>query len=228
MINDALTGGGAEDAIGVERELALHYAPPARRGALRAVWRLDARMRRVFADARDPTLAQIKLAWWEDRLCEAATGSAPAEPLLRALTPIAVDDAAASSLAAIAGGWRELNVAPWSTEEASAYARLRGRGLIASAARALGGEPAESQLVAGEAYALSDLAALAANPDGRAMLLSAAQARFEAASGAWPHALRPMGMIVRLGARDLRSSQPPRQGSPGRVATMAWHALTGR
>lgn len=228
MINDALTDRTA-DAIGVERELALHYAPAARRGALRAVWRLDARMRRVFTGARDPTLAQIKLAWWEDKLAASAKGPAPAEPLLRALTPIAVDDGAASSLAAIAGGWRELDVAPWGTEEAHAYARLRGRGLIASAARALGGAAGESQLLAGEAYALSDLAALAADPDGRAMLLAAAQARFEAAaSAAWPRALRPMGMIVRLSARDLRSSHPPRQGSPGRVAFMAWHALTGR
>ena len=228
LVKDVLTD-GSEDAIGVERELALHYAPAGRRAALAAVWRLDARMRRIFVGARDPTLAQIKLAWWEERLAALATDAAPAEPLLRALAPVAVDDAAAANLAAIAGGWRELNVPPWSEQEAYAHARVRGRGLIASAAQALSAEASEVQMLAGEAYALGDLAELASDQNARAMLREAAEARFASAgSAAWPRGLRPMGMIVGLSRRGLRSSRPLRHGSPARVASMAWHALTGQ
>lgn len=231
VVNDAVTSSGAPDGIGVERALALHYAPSARREALRAVWRLDARMRRTFVDARDPMLAKIKLAWWEERLLALHDGHAPAEPLLRRLADLVVaDHEVAADLGRIAGGWRELpEERPWPPASIDAYARSRGRGLINGFARVVGVAADERLRSAGEAYAIYDLAGLTIDPDERAALRERASERLASTSRlVWPRAMRPIGMILALAREDAGRDPKPRQGSPRRIARMAWHRLSGR
>lgn len=219
----------AGEEMGAERSLALHYAPRDRRPVLGAVWELDGRMRRLFAIRRDATLSQIKLAWWTERLEALASGRSPDEPLLRQLARFAADETAARDLAVLAEAWRELGDSPWGHDELASYARLRGHGLVGSAARALGAAASSAQLMAGEGYALVDLAGMTDAADVRADVLDAARARFDSAGCfTWPRELRPIGMIVELARRDAASLAAAREGSPRRVARMAWHALTGR
>ena len=219
----------ADGGLDAERTLALQYAARGRRDALAAVWALDARMRKVFAAARESALAQIKLAWWEERLAELPGGAAPAEPLLQRLAPLATGAEAAGELCGLAGAWRELGGAPWPPEEVGAYARLRGGGLIAASARALGARPDARMAAAGEALALVDLAGIVGDAAVRDGLLAEADARFgEAGRFVWPRALRPVGMIVALAREDARNGAIGAPGSPLRVVRMAWHAVSGR
>lgn len=216
------------DALDAERALALHYAPLARREALDAAWRLDARLRTMFATAREPALVEIKLAWWEERLGALGAGTTPAEPLLRRLAgSIEAGAFAASDLRALASAWRELiGEDPWTRDMLAAYAGDRGRALARLSGG--GGCPDERLLLAAEGYALFDLADIAGE-EVRTRVVEEARARFEQAGRArWPRPLRPLGMLVELARRDTRTGLPPRHGSPARVARMAWYAMTGR
>lgn len=217
------------DGLSAESSLALQYTPRRTRATLAAVWALDARMRGLFAAAREPALAQIKLAWWEERLAELSAGPAPAEPLLRSLVSLATSVEAAGELRDLAGAWRELGDAPWPPEEVEAYARLRGGGLIAASARALGVRADARMVASEEAMAVVDLAGIAGDAAVRGGLLAEADARFRAIGRfVWPRGLRPVGMIVALAREDARSGALGVPGSPRRVARMAWHAVSGR
>lgn len=219
----------------MERRLALQYAPVRRRAALGALWRLDARMKRNFG-GREPAIAEIKLAWWQERLASLRPDNAPAEPLLQSLaSEVAGAAHAGDRLAAIPSAWRGLFVdTPWPAPAIDAYAKLRGRALIGLAADILRFDAAEPLLLAGEAQALFDLASTVPEPAGRARIVARARERFlDAGRPVWPRAARPIGMIVVLVRADTVGGVDPgeqdaRAGSPRRVARMAWHAIIGR
>lgn len=218
--------GERSDEAGIEAALAVQYAPAARREALLAVWRLDARLGRIFLSAREPALAEIKLAWWEERL-RALRTDVPPEPLLRQLADAPSIDV--SDLADLAEGWRAMFAdRPWA-DKLCDHASIRGRALMRASAAALGGEVTEPMLRSGEGYALVDLARSRTDRDQQDAALAAARARFhDTGSPVWPRPFRPIGMIVMLARSDAMRGAPGRAGSPARVARMAWHALTGR
>lgn len=218
---------GGEPGLTVEQQLALTYVPRSARANLDMVWRLDARMRGIFAGSGDPAITEIKLAWWQERL--ALRGAVPAEPLLQALAILANDHpSAAASLQRLAEAWRELP-GDWLATPLAAYAGLRGRGMVGLGARILGAEAGEEHLLAGEGWALADLARLPQAAPHRSDILVLARERFaRAGRPRWPRAWRPVGMVVALARGDAISPEIPLEGSPVRVARMAWHALTGR
>lgn len=217
----------AADEVGVELNLALQYAPAARRRDLLAVWRLDARLRRIFLGSRDPALGEIKMAWWEERLGALRTDAVPPEPLLRQIAVTSTIDV--SDLVQISEGWRALFADGLPPDMLGKHAGSRGQGLMRAAAAALGGEPSEPMLLASEGYALVDLAGTRVEREERDAVLAAARDRFEQAGRIiWPRPLRPTGMIVELARGDAARGEIGHIGSPVRVARMAWHALTGR
>lgn len=215
------------EEVGVEPNLAVQYAPSARRQDLVAVWQLDARLRRTFLGTREAALGEIKLAWWEERLRGLHTDAVPPEPLLRRLAAASTIDA--SDLVEMAGGWRALFAERLSGDVLSEHARMRGRGLVKAGAAALGGEPIEPMLIAGEGYALVDLAGTPVDREEGRVALAAARERFARAGRiVWPRSLRPIGMLVELARSDAKRGAHGNTGSPARVARMAWHAFTGR
>lgn len=215
------------DEVGPELVLAAQYAPAGYRDDLLAVWRLDARLRRIFLSAREAAFTEIKLAWWEERLRALRDGVVPPEPLLRQLaTTTAIE---ASDLAGIADGWRALLAGELSQDVLTAHARGRGRGLVRAGAAALGREATGPMLLAGEGHALVELAATRLLPEERHRTLAVARDRFDQVDRiVWPRPLRPMGMLIALARGDAERGKVGRIGSPGRVARMAWHALSGR
>lgn len=216
---------GQGDDIGAERTLALAYARAPARDALAALWQLDARMQRLYLSTREQVIAEIKLAWWEERLGELGGGAVPAEPLLRQLAQI---DATGAAMAIVAGAWREL-FGEWTNAALARYASGRGGGMVALGASVSGIESSEDMQLAGEGWALLDLYCIAPDHPRRAEVLALACGRFrDAGRFTWPRALRPVGMIVELARSDAASGRTPREGSPRRVARMAWHALSGR
>ncbi len=72
-----------------ERWLSVLWAPAAARAAMLAIHAYDLEQQRIVAHARDPMLAEIRMAWWREQL-EALPrgGDLPAEPLLRELAEV--------------------------------------------------------------------------------------------------------------------------------------------
>lgn len=69
-----------------ERWLSVLWAPAAARGALVALHAFDLEQQRIIADAGEPLLAEIRLAWWREQIdALVRTGAAPGQPILHAL-----------------------------------------------------------------------------------------------------------------------------------------------
>ena len=187
-------------------------------------------MRRLFATGSEPAIREIRLAWWQERLAALRPGQVPAEPLLEALSPMCTSDAVRARLAAVPEAWRELLTGqPWTIEATEAHARLRGRALIYLGTQVLMSGSDEPMLLAGEGLAMFELTTLARDAAERDRFLSGSRVRFETAGRfTWPRPSRPLGMIAEQVRADARHGRIVREGSPARVARMAWHAMTGR
>lgn len=101
--------------------------PRAERAALTALWKLEARLFGVVAQRREVVLAQIKLAWWRERLAQVADAPQAlpkGEPLLAEL---AATWGRRASLAPIADAYEAIMLA----EDGEALA-LAGTGLAAA------------------------------------------------------------------------------------------------
>jgi phytoene synthase len=212
-----------------DRALALTYVPAARRGAIGALWRLDAALGAVLAGGREPLISQIKLAWWRDSLEKLDREKAPAEPALQDLArdvlPAGVSGA---QLSQMEEGWTLLlSEEPLTPEDLALYAEGRGARLFAHSAALLGDALSPDMAAAGEAWALVDLARHSNPADAAAAMTAAAE---RARPVRWPSRLRPIGMLAALAMRDLERglSEIESPGSPGRMLRMLRHRFTGR
>lgn len=213
-----------------ERELALGYAPRARRPALRALWRLDERFGQLVARNREPLVAEMRLLWWREAL-ERLGDRSDAEPLLQDLArDVRPCGIAGEELGAMAGGWRALLVEPFGAAEMEAFAAERGGRLFVLSARVLEGREDDRIRRAGEAWALVDLARRSIDREDAVLAQGKARAIVERdAPWRWPRKLRPVGMLAALARADAtKTGDLTRQGAPSRVARMVWHALTGK
>ena len=211
-----------------ERALALAYVPPAARPAVQVLWALDEALGTIVARAREHALAQIRLIWWRDALCALGGGaSPPVDPLLRALDAMVVPRTGGAALAPIAEGWGALLGEP-DEEALRAHARARGEALFAATAMLLGADFADIPR-AGRLWSAVDAARRLGGEDADAALGVGRGELGEGAGARWPIALRPLGMLAALAARDARRGVvAASRGAPGRVARMVAHRLTGR
>ncbi len=122
-----------------------------------ALFDLDRRLAGLVARAREPLLAQMRLAWWRDRLVE-TVGAAPAgEPLLGELAE--QWGQRTGSLRPLVDGWENLiGEAPLSCAAIADFAAGRGQALAAFAELANAGEDAPAALAAGRCWAFADFA----------------------------------------------------------------------
>ena len=126
--------------------------PRGERAALTALWKLEARLFGVVAQRREVVLAQIKLAWWRERLEQVAVAPATlpkGEPLLAEL---AATWSGHASLAPVAEAYEAIMLA----EDA---------GALANAGTALGGA-----MHAGQAWGLVRAALLAGDDELQAAM----------------------------------------------------------
>ena len=79
MIEDAVS------SLPLPQRLALSYAPRASRNAFAGLLALDTRFAGIVRHAREPMLAQMRLAWWRDVLAKPAAEWPTGEPLLALL-----------------------------------------------------------------------------------------------------------------------------------------------
>ena len=223
MVNDPLIFGVDPAAGHPERALALGYAPAAVRHALAALFALDTTFARITYRAREPIVAQMRLAWWHEALCALAEAPPPAHPILRALH--ATIAPRGPDLATMIDGWELLLDAP---EEAALETFADSRGALFSVAAELLGAQADDPVgQAGRGWALADLAR--AGSHGALGDRAAARARpllDRATKVRWSMPSRALGALALSARMDLDAASAV--ASPRRVARLAWHRMTGR
>lgn len=214
------------------RPIVLIYAPAPRRGALSALLALDDRLANLVQTTSQPTLGQLRLAWWREALARLDTLPPPGEPVLQGLAasvlPLGISG---ESLVPIVHGWEVLVE---ETElDGDALRRFgEGRGqLFVAAGAAMGASPRDPLAAAGQGWALADLARHLRAPAEAAEARAMASALLDRAAAArWSRSGRALGALAHLARFDLRApegSEPP-IGAPHRVGRLFWHRLTGR
>ena len=174
----------------------------------------------IVANASQPALAAIKLAWWRERLEELDAGQVPAEPRLQAvaaeLLPRGITGA---DVARLEEGWAMLLEEEASFEQS---ATARGPLLFNLAARLIGFEGDYDLSSAATEFALVDLA--------RRGIARTAPQRSEVVNRRVPRQLRPVTALWALARRDQRLGGPPfePEATPARAWTLLRHRWTGR
>lgn len=180
------------ESLSPVHRLALSYAPKSARPLWLGLLGLDTRLAQVVREAREPLLAQIRLAWWRDRLAEPADHRPAGEPLLASLG----DKGAA--FAPLVDGWEALlGDAPLPQTAIGDFADGRARALGGLAE--LLGRPREASEQAGRSWALADLASRLSHPEECAH--AAALAAYPGIPSL-PREMRPLVVLHGLASRD--------------------------
>jgi len=99
---------------------------------------IDNRFAEILRNAREPMIAQIKMAWWREAFASAAEARPKGEPLLQALNE-AGDRIPLSALEALASAWEYLlGNERFSQEAIEAHAELRAEAIFATYAGWMG------------------------------------------------------------------------------------------
>jgi 15-cis-phytoene synthase len=177
--------------------VALGYAPPAARQATAALLAFDQRLATILRQKREPMLAQLRLAWWRDRLREAPDRWPAGDAVLDALR----EWRDPADLVPAVDGWEVLIDDSLDRAALARFAAGRGAGFAALASQ-LGHDPAPAA-AAGRVWALADLAANISNPQERADAIALVQA--EGPPPALPRSLRPLAVLAGLGWRAAQA-----------------------
>lgn len=215
-----------------ERRLILSYAPETARAGVAALLDLDDTLAAVIRQMREPMIGQMRLTWWHDALSKLDTAAPPAQPVLVALAAAVLPHGVTGAeLATLVEGWEALiEGEPGDPAVRATHAAGRGERLFQLAARLCGGAAA-MVAPAGRGWALADLSRSVS--DAAASEASAQEAGGALAIGVgarWPRRLRVLGALAHQAAMDLRADRtlPLPAATPGRIARLGWHRLTGR
>lgn len=189
--------------------LALAWQPAPSRPALHALFDLDRRLADLVSRAREPLLAQVRLAWWRDRLSGSPAEFPAGEPLLAELALRWGDRA--SSLRALVDGWENLlGDEPLGSDAIGAFAEGRGSALAAFAdlAGATGDHAASHG--SGQAWALAELAWRSSRAGERDAAMSlGSQLRLEPVRS---RKLRGVAVLGGLSGRAIARREPIMHG----------------
>lgn len=189
------------------------YAPSDMRDWHRMCWLLDQRLAAVVRRGGEPTIAAIRLAWWDAVLVEGDRSKGGGEPLVEAWRVRAPADAAPLTERLI-DGWRTLLGQEMPDSDAlAAFAAARGGGLFGLIA----GRDEDDLRAAGAAWALWDFAGHVSDPALATSALELARpwlAQCPALSRA--AAPKPLRLLHRLAAADIRAGRRPEGGFEGR------------
>jgi phytoene synthase len=125
-------------ALAPPARLAIAYAPSGVRSAFALLLHIDNRFAEILRNAREPMIAQIKMAWWREAFASAAEARPKGEPLLQTLNE-AGDRIPLSALEALASAWEHLlGNERFSQEAIEAHAELRAEAIFATYAGWMG------------------------------------------------------------------------------------------
>lgn len=201
--------------------MALAHAPRAMRAATAGVFALDARLGGIVRRSHEPMLAQLRLAWWRERLAESSAEWPAGEPVLAALRHCHGQHGA---LVPLVDGWEALTgEAPLPASQIEQF--VAGRGEAFAALAQVAGAPASAGEAkrAGAEWALTDLAKRLTDPRERATVAALADA------ASWsparlPRPLRPLEVLHGLARRERKGAV----GGLGALVTALRIGLIGR
>lgn len=209
------------DELTEEARLALAWAPLRARPATAALLALDQRLGTILRQKRETMLAQIRLAWWRDRLGEPSDQWPRGDAVLDALR-VWHDPAA---LVALVDGWEELLGEMLDETAIEAFAAGRARAFAALAAQLGAGEQADKASSAARLWALADLASnLSDGAERNAVLILAGRA---GAPSRLPRDLRPLAVLAGLAARSVQKGGAPLLAGRGSAAAVLRIGLVG-
>ena len=220
------------DIVNAERLLALSYAPAKAQPGVAALFALDDTLARILRTTTEPVIGQMRLTWWYEAMTKLDQGSAPAEPVLRALAAeVLPHGVTGARLAGLIDAW-EVLLDPETPDDATLerYA-TRGTILFGAAATLIGAQPTDPIAPAGRGWALADLALHVQEADVATRAADLARTGLDlAARTRWSSTARSLGAMAHLARLDLAvpRGRPIRRGAPGRVSRLLWHRMTGR
>ena len=209
------------NALPLPQRLALSYAPRSSRDAVLTLMLLDQRLASILRDKGEVMIAQIKLAWWRDRLGENPANWPKGEPLLERLKLGKTDPAKFISLV---DGWERLldeQLTP------IALAEFAGGRAKAWAALCASNSHEGAVMKAANEWALLDLA-ISLGEGEEAELVQAQFPSPEAPLSSIPKALRPLCVLLGLARRAVRNQSGELLNGPGAAIAALRIGLLGR
>ena len=211
-----------QDALAPLSRLALVYAPAVCRADWLTVLALAARLAAVIRQSREPVLAQIRLAWWREKLEGLSADHPPAEPLLARIAALGGGE----GLVPLVNGWEALlGEPPLSGESFNEFAAGRAQTMGWLAKRHAADAAAAESLA--RRWALADLALHLGDPGERD---KAAQLHGDvsAPSGRTGGALKPLAILHAVSARALARGGAAALTSPAALVIAMRIGLIGR
>lgn len=218
--------------------LLIAYAPVRLRPWHRLCWLLDQRLAGVVRRAGDPTIAAIRLAWWDAVLVEDDRAKGGGEPMVEAWRALAPADAAVRTEQLI-DGWRTLlspealtpdDLADFSCKRGGGLFGLLATGSSAGSGAETSGLPDDPTLTAaGASWALWDLAAHTRDAALARSAIDQARRGLEKAASLPRHrALKPLRLAHELARVDIAAGRVPAGGFEGRhYRRLLWRSLLG-
>jgi phytoene synthase len=179
------------DELPLAARLALSYAPSRARQANLTLLLLDARLAAILRQRGEPIIAQLKLAWWRDRLGEDAKLWPSGEPLLERLRSW---PGALPELVALVDGWERLLDEQLGEQAIEEFAQGRAVGWLALAS-------GERVWATARRWALLDLALHLDAGEEREFVELAARAI--PVKAGLPRDVRPLAVLHTLAQRAL-------------------------
>lgn len=189
------------------------------------VMALDNACAQIARQAREPIMAQIRLAWWRDGLTAETLKPEHNSPEMLVLRGCDRFDEARAGLVALIDGWEELILSDEGASRAmlEAYAKGRGGGLFA----AMAPEHAQEAIAAGEVWALWDLAGHLSDNALAAEALALANER--AGCVTISRLPRMLAMMAGVALSDVRKGRgAPPALTPSLYIHLLWIQLSGR
>ena len=186
--------------------LAVTYVPVRFRFAFALLLRVDKRFAAIVRAARDPMIAQIKMAWWREAFEKAPHLRPKGEPLLNALNEVG-DVIPLPALEALIAAWEPLlGSEPWSQQVIDRHTEFRATAVFQTYAQWM--DNTQDVRPIGQVWALEDLRRMFPDRVPHEVCIQHADL-----PKAW--ALRPLSILT----MSLLTASGPR---------LIWHALTGR
>lgn len=194
--NDRLIG-----ELPVLQRLALAYAPQSSRDHWLGLLALDSRLATILRAAREPMLAQLRLAWWREQLRTDPSAWPEGEPLLALLKRW---EGRREALVALVDGWEAMTgAAPLPANALLALAEARGAAFAALAEQTGAANRRDAAARLGRNWAVADLAARLSDTAEQRLAGELAQA-LDWSAPRLSGSLRPLAVLHGLAARSVR------------------------
>lgn len=216
-----------EDAVPPLGLLLAAHAGGGQAARHRALWAFDARLAKVARTTSEPMIGQMRLAWWNDVIDDAAGIKGQGEPVVDAMRVTGAGGA--PGLVAVIDGWEVLVVEPdIDGQGLRDYAAGRGGGLFRALANAA--DAPDWLAAAGQVWALWDLAGHVGDEALAQAALALARDLLPQVDGArWPRAWKPLRIAFTLARQDVLAGRGAPMGMPRALAGRLLRiALVGR